>query len=465
MGIEPVHNLLKRQLKRFWGEGRDLPPEWQPFIRAIDEAYLEADMEREMLERTLELSSQELFEANSQMRAVFDSIPDLLFRLDQQGMILDFKTGVDMDALLQTKEPIGRLIQDCILTKVGPSFLDILHKVSGEKNVITIEYTQEIAGAMGYYEIRLAPLLEKQIIAIIRNIGDRKKAEQERKLIEVQLRNLQKMESIGHLAAGIAHEINTPTQYVGDNTRFFKESFESIQQVLLDFKELLAAAEKNTITPALLQSVEKSIEDADLDYRLEQIPLAINETLEGVDRVTKIVRSMKEFSHPGGKEKSMADLNSAIESTISVARNEWKYLADLKLDLDQNLPRVLCFLGEFNQVILNLIINAAHAINDVVKDTGTKGMIMVSTKQAGNDVEVRVGDTGAGIPEAIRSHIFEPFFTTKEVGKGTGQGLSVAYSSIVQQHGGTITFESEVGKGTTFIIRLPIGQYSSLYPK
>jgi signal transduction histidine kinase len=166
---------------------------------------------------------------------------------------------------------------------------------------------------------------------------------------------------------------------------------------------------------------------------------------------------MKEFSHPGGKEKTAADLNRAIESTVTVAHNEWKYVADLKLELDPNLPLVPCFLGEFNQCILNLIVNAAHAIRDVVKlNPGIKGLITVQTRRDGDQVEVRVTDTGPGIPEAVRARIFEPFFTTKGVGQGTGQGLSMIYASIVKRHGGTVTFESEAGHGAVFIIRLPV---------
>ncbi len=185
--------------------------------------------------------------------------------------------------------------------------------------------------------------------------------------------------------------------------------------------------------------------------------MAIGQTLEGVERVSKIVRAMKEFSHPGGKEKSPADLNQAIESTVTVARNEWKYVADLKLELEPELPPVPCFLGEFNQCVLNLVVNAAHAIGDVVKTIpGAKGLITVQTRRDGDQVEVRVTDTGTGIAEANRAKIFEPFFTTKDVGKGTGQGLAMIYGSMVKRHGGTVTFETEVGRGTTFIIRLPL---------
>lgn len=294
-------------------------------------------------------------------------------------------------------------------------------------------------------------------IWVFRDITERKQAELERQKMELQLRQSQKLESIGQLAAGIAHEINTPTQYVGDNTRFLKDAFKSLNLVLRSHNELLAAAKQNAITPEILENAVKVLEASDLEYICSQIPSAIAETLDGIERVAKIVRAMKEFSHPGRREKTAADLNKAIETTITVARNEWKYVADLKTDLAGDLPLVPCFLGEFNQWILNLIVNAAHAIGDVVKEfPGTKGLITISTRRDGDWVEVRVADTGTGIADVHRTHIFEPFFTTKEVGRGTGQGLALIYCGIVQKHNGTVTFETEVGKGTTFILRLPI---------
>jgi len=289
------------------------------------------------------------------------------------------------------------------------------------------------------------------------DITQRKKAEQERQEMEVQLRHAQKMESIGQLAAGIAHEINTPTQYVGDNTRFLGESMRSFREMFSNYKELLSAAKDNTLTPELVAQAEARLVEDDVEYRSEQIPAAIDQTLQGVERITNIVRAMKEFSHPGAKEKTATDLNKAIETTVVVARSEWKHVAEMRLELDPTLELVICLVGEFNQAILNLIINAAHAIGDAEKQhPGTKGTINIQTRRDGDQVEVRVADTGTGIPEAIRPRIFEPFFTTKEVGKGSGQGLSVVYNSIVKLHGGTVTFESELGKGTTFILRLPV---------
>jgi PAS domain S-box-containing protein len=296
-----------------------------------------------------------------------------------------------------------------------------------------------------------------RLLVVARDVTERKKAEHERALMQVQLNQAQKLESIGQLAAGIAHEINTPTQYIGDNTRFLQDAFADFGKLLAEYDHLLRAAKENAVTPEVVARVEKTTQEVDAGYLRGEIPKAIKQSLEGVDRVAKIVRAMKEFSHPGAEEKTMVDLNRAIESTVTVARNEWKYVSDLVLLLEPSLPAVPCLPGEFNQVILNLIINATHAIQDVVGDGSKgKGTITVSTRRDGEWVEVRIKDTGKGIPEKVRNRIFEPFFTTKPVGKGTGQGLAIARSVIADKHGGTIHFETEAGKGTTFIIRLPI---------
>ena len=278
----------------------------------------------------------------------------------------------------------------------------------------------------------------------------------ERQLLEVQLAQAQKLESIGQLAAGVAHEINTPIQYVGDNTRFLEESFRNLDRVLTSYDSLTRAAEGAGILPDEVHEVKVAAEEADLAYLHDEIPRAIRQSGEGVERVATIVKAMKEFSHPGSGEMKAIDLNHAIESTLTVSRNEWKYVADAVTEFDPHLPVVRCLPGEFNQVILNLVVNAAHAIADVKMRGTTKGRITVSTHRDGDWAEIRVRDTGTGIPEAVRSRIFTPFFTTKEVGRGTGQGLAIAHAVIVKKHGGTLEFETEEGKGTAFIIRLPI---------
>jgi two-component system, NtrC family, sensor kinase len=296
---------------------------------------------------------------------------------------------------------------------------------------------------------------ERLELCILHNLTERKRIERERQDFEIQLRQAQKLESIGQLAAGIAHEINTPTQYIGDNTRFLKESFQSLLGVLQHYQKLASAVKTPAALDAQLQALEDAIQAADLEYLLAEIPNAIEQSLEGIERVSKIVRAMKDFSHPNSTEKSLIDANHAIETTLMVARNEWKYVADLETSFDKSLPPLPCLPGEFNQVILNLVVNAAHAIGDVVKGTENKGIIRISTACVGDSFEIRISDTGTGIPPAAQKRIFEPFFTTKEVGKGTGQGLAIARSVIVEKHDGSISFETEEGKGTTFIIRLP----------
>ena len=279
----------------------------------------------------------------------------------------------------------------------------------------------------------------------------------QRRELETQLRQAQKLESIGQLAAGIAHEINTPTQYIGDNLRFLQDSFRELGTLLDAHGQLLAAAKSGGPTPEDIAVAEEAAQMADVEYLRGEIPRAIGESLSGVERVATIVRAMKDFSHPGSEDKTPVDLNRAIESTITVARNEWKYIAELETDFDPGLPPVPCLPGEFNQAVLNLLVNAAHAIAAKFGDgSGGKGLITVKTRRDGDWADLRICDSGTGIPEAARGRIFEPFFTTKEVGKGTGQGLAIARSVVVDKHGGTIAFETESGKGTTFIVRLPL---------
>lgn len=281
----------------------------------------------------------------------------------------------------------------------------------------------------------------------------------EQKSMEDQLERAQKLESIGQLAAGIAHEINTPTQYVGDNTRFLSDGFRGYSAVLEKTVGLLEAYKAGKFSDEVIQDVEREIENADIEYLKEEIPIAIEQALHGVERISKIVQSMKDFAHPGSVDKKAADINRAIESTITVASNEWKYVADVTTNFDENLPSLPCLIGEFNQVILNMIINASHAISDIVGDSGNgKGMITVSTTRVDEWAEIRIGDTGSGMPEDVQKRIFDPFFTTKEVGRGTGQGLAISHNVIVEKHNGKIEVESEVGKGTTFIIKLPINE-------
>jgi PAS domain S-box-containing protein len=278
----------------------------------------------------------------------------------------------------------------------------------------------------------------------------------ERKHLEQQLRHAQKLEAVGSLAAGMAHEINTPIQFVGDNARFLQDSFHGIADLIDRYEELCEEADQGAVRPELLERARTAREKADWAYLRTEVPKALEQMLDGVGRVATIVRAMKEFSHVDQSvEKTAADLNKALESTLVVARNELKFVAEVETHYGE-LPLVMCHLGDLNQVFLNLLVNAAHAIGDAVKGTGEKGRIGVRTKQEEEWVEIAISDTGTGVPERIRERIFDPFFTTKEVGKGSGQGLALARAIVMEKHGGTLTFETEMGKGTTFYVRLPV---------
>ena len=275
----------------------------------------------------------------------------------------------------------------------------------------------------------------------------------ERQLVENQLVQAQKLESIGQLAAGIAHEINTPIQYIGDSVDFLRSAVTSIEEVLGKYR-LLHTASDGRDSAEVLARAQSAAEAADLEFLQAEIPRAFERTLDGITRVAKIVRAMKEFSFPGAHEHSYANINHALENTLVVARNEYKLLATVQTQFGE-LPDVNCNVSELNQVFLNLIVNAAHAIQESGKDA-TTGVIAIRTSEAGGMVEVAIGDNGCGIAPEHVNKVFEPFFTTKEVGRGTGQGLSIARAAVVTRHGGTLTFESEVGRGTTFFVRVPV---------
>lgn len=306
-------------------------------------------------------------------------------------------------------------------------------------------------GTLFIEDVSLSPIRNSEgslsaFVAVKRDISAKLQLEQ-------QLLRSQKLEAVGQLAAGIAHEINTPIQYVSDNIRFLKDSFADLGTLLDRLNALGETATDGAISPA---DLHKAIEDADTGYLLAEIPKALGQSLDGVDRVARIVRAMKDFSHPA-TERTPLDINRAIASTATVASNEWKYVAELTTDFDMELPQVPVMPGDFNQVILNMIVNAAHAIGEVVGDDARgRGRITLSTRRLDDAAEIRIRDTSCGMTPEIAARIFDPFFTTKAVGKGTGQGLQMAHNVIVAKHGGTINVESTPGVGTTFIICLPL---------
>jgi PAS domain S-box-containing protein len=399
----------------------------------------------------------ELRKAYAEVEQLLSSISLILIGTDENDCIIRWNWAAEAAFGLESESLVGKPFVGCGPDLDWPRILAGMAQCRAEGMPVCLDDLRcvHVGGQLGFLTLTINPVWDSnRNLTRLSIVGT---DITERRMLESQLAQAHKLESIGQLAAGIAHEINTPTQFVGDNTRFLQEAFRDLETLLDRYADLLAASRAACVTPDLVAKVEAAIQAAELDYLREEIPKSIQQSLEGVQRVATIVRAMKEFSHPDGEERQPTDLNKAIASTVTVARNEWKYVAEVALDLDPNLPLVPCLPGEINQVILNILVNAAHAIADVAAAAaGAKGTITISTRRDGDWAEIRIRDTGPGIPEAIRERVFDPFFTTKPVGKGTGQGLAIAHAVIRKRHGGTITFETHEGQGTTFIIRLPL---------
>ena len=402
------------------------------------------------------LAEEKLRLAEEKHRSLVLNIPDVVWTQDSNGRFtfirpkIEAVSGYSADEI---KQQGARLFLDAIhpddLRKVSEALRSLFEK--GREYNVECRFRRK-SGEWIWVRDRAVATYERDGVrfadGVLSDITEYKR-------MGIDLQQAQKLEAVGRLASGIAHEINTPIQFVGDNTRFLQDSFSGLEILIKKYRDLKDSAAAGAVTPTLVEEVTRAEKESDSEYLLEEIPKALAQTLDGVNRVATIVRAMKDFAHPDGTEKSAADLNKALLSTLTVARNELKYVADVETEFG-DLPPVVCNIGDLNQVFLNLLVNAAHAVAEKVKDTGTKGRIQVRTFRDGGAVLITIADTGCGIPEANRARVFDPFFTTKEVGRGTGQGLAIARSVVVERHKGTLTFESEVGRGTTFYIRLPL---------
>jgi signal transduction histidine kinase len=329
----------------------------------------------------------------------------------------------------------------------------------------TLEAGRTDAAAFSELEVAGIDMLAGQASVAIRNARlydelaesheSLQRAHHELGRTQAKLLQVQRLESIGELAAGIAHEINTPIQYVGDNTRFLAQVATATVRLADAAGALRGAASSGTGIAEAIAAFDRTAADVDLDFLATEAVSAAEQALEGVDRVARIVGAMREFAHPGGAEHAPVDLNRSVATTLQVARNEWKYVAEVVTDLDPDLGTVPGLAGPLNQTILNIVVNAAHAVGEVEKPTGERGRITVTTRRDGSHAVVSISDTGPGIPDDIVDRIFDPFFTTKGVGRGSGQGLAIARNTIVEQHGGDLEVETELGAGTTFTIRIP----------
>ena len=426
--------------------------------RANEELQAEV-AERQYMEEMLPQLQQRYRKARHETEQLLTALSCILIEIDERNQVTRWNTVAEATLGSAARPMVGQALLDCAAL-VDPSA--VARGITGCRAQGTAVRLDDVRfvhpdGRSGVLRLTIHPVQDGELspgrlLIVGRDITDRRQ-------LESQLAQAQKLESIGQLAAGIAHEISTPTQFVGDNARFLWHAFAGVQAVLSKYGVLLEAARHARVTPDLVAEIAQAVQALEWDYLSEEIPKAIRQSLEGVERVANIVRAMKDFSHPNADERQEIDLNRAIENTVTVARNEWKYVADVQMDLEPDLPPLLCLPGEINQVILNVLINAAHAVADVVGDGAQgKGTVTIRTRHAGDWVEIRIRDTGTGIPEKIQARVFDRFFTTKEAGKGTGQGLAIARHVVVKKHHGTIAFETAEGQGTTFIIRLPLGE-------
>jgi len=417
----------------------------------------------DLLER-VDQGSTALLERKERMQAMFETAPDGIVVFGPDGNVESANSAASSLFGYGPTELVGRnvvtLLEKAVsygtshasvstLFRVGSCGLkssDEFDSVRKSGQVFPAQWT------VGYY----ASSQHEFYTAIVRDLTDQKR-------LQCELAQAQRLESVGQLAAGIAHEINTPTQYVGDNVRFLKEAFRDLNSALAALTQLLEQCGSGPVDQTVVDGARAAIAGADIDYLVGEVPQAVDQALDGIEKISSIVRAMKEFSHPGSDDKTLVDLHAALETTITVARNEWKYVADVVTEFAPNMPSVPCLAGELNQVFLNLIVNAAHAIGDVVRDdAGSRGTITIRTHHDADWAEVRISDTGTGIPKEIIGRVFDPFFTTKEVGKGTGQGLAIARSVVVDKHRGAIDIQTDCGKGTTFRIRLPLVDYAAM---
>jgi len=382
--------------------------------------------------------------SRSRLKIVVEHSPDALILASERGVIRFVNPAAERLLDRPAAELLGSDLQlllhpeDLAATLAAPSAVAQTCRIRGREDQAwneteaVVEYVTEHDGS-------------RSIIFNARDVSERRR-------LEMELRHAQKLESVGRLAAGVAHEINTPIQFIGDNIRFIEEAFEGFGKMLEAYEKGLGEMRTTPALAGTVTEIEAMAEEADVEYLLEEAPVAIGQALEGVNQVAHIVRAMKAFGHPGGEEKKPADLNEAINNTIVVAQNEIKFIADVTTDLAE-LPMVPCHVGDINQTMLNLVINAAHAIESAGRGRGT---IHVTTRVEDDQAVIDVADTGTGVPAEIADKLFDPFFTTKELGTGTGQGLALVRTLVVDRHGGKVDFTTELGVGTTFTVRLPL---------
>lgn len=450
-----------RLVSRYLRSGDDNGEEIRVPVRGHDEIGEMARAVEQFLEDRRQLTEAQLSlrQSEEMLRAITDAVQSAVFLIDDEDRIQFVNPAAEAMFGYRREEILGRRLHETIVPErfreqAGEGLS--AYRITGKGAIFA--HPRELAGRRkDGTELDILLLVGRVFkngrwwaAGSIIDITERLAAEAELKKTQTEAMHAARLASIGQLAAGIAHEINTPAQYVSDNIKFICDASTS-------FFTVLAAARNLAREAADLESATtfaETCDDADIDYLIEELPAAIRQSLEGIDKVSRIVASLKEFSHPGGGAKEMVDLNRAIENAVTITHSIWKDTAGLETRLDPELPPVFCRIGEMNQVFLNLIVNGAQAIEQAEKEG--PGEIVIATQAAGEEVVITVTDTGGGVPAEIRDQIFHPFFTTRPVGKGSGQGLAICYDIVVNKHRGRIEVSGVPGEGAVFTVRLPV---------
>lgn len=450
--MEQIHPLLKRQIKRCLGEqGSPVPQEWQELLGYVNDAYHQFDDDRKLLENSLGLSSQELMQANADVRAILGAFPDLFFIVDKKKSILYSGFKESQEVYLVHKEILGKQGEGDP-SGVGDLFEDSIFLVLKGRKMVKIEYwldLQSFVSVQRCFEARILPFQDNKIFIVTRDITESKEAEKELKLIQEQLLQSDKLATIGQLAAGVAHEINNPVGFVTNNMEVLKDYIGNYTRILGEVSAIKDRVENGDLQKAkeAVDHLKKIEEEVGLEFISKDVNKLLEQSINGLERIRKIVLDLKTFAYEDKtNNRQKLKVEEILDGIVNIVKSEFKGKAELVKNYNDT-PAIECDQHKLGQVFINILINAVQAINK-------QGKITIKTYVQDRLVCVDISDTGSGIkPENIKK-IFDPFFTTKSVGQGTGLGLSVSYE-IVKKHFGEILVNSKEGEGTTFTILLP----------
>lgn len=426
---------------------------------AAEEAFAEVEVKvrkrtRELAETNVQLQGEisERIRAIRSLNLVLGSISAVLIVVDRDWNVSRWSPMAESVFGLNSSDVEGQDFRQMEIAWDRDIVLESIKscRLLGKRSPAATVRFHQSGGNEGFLMLTVSPIYdESELLTGFLLLGE---DITEVRFLEARLAQAAKLEAIGQLAAGIAHEINTPAQYVGDSVTFLQEVYDDFRRILASLETVLGQGSPNAEAFSTVYSI---LQEGDMEFIASEIPRTFERIFDGMRRINNIVQAMNRFSYSHSCEKKLMNVNEIIRNTLIITSNEWKYVADVETDLDPELDEVIGFADEMGQVFLNVIINATHAVSDVVHGTSTKGFIGITTRRAGDYVEIRIRDTGTGISEENRGKVFNLFFTTKDVGRGSGQGLAIAYDIVVNKHGGLITFDSEPGQGTTFIIKLP----------